>query len=91
MKETQRRCPLCGGPMPISEVDEVAMLRAQILLLRQRLDGLERATISSQGDEAKQIYRDQAQAGLADQEQMQERIDRGLQHLEGGYGTEDRP
>jgi hypothetical protein len=91
MKETQRRCPFCGGPMPISELDEAAVLRAQILFLRRRLDELERATISSQGSEEEQVYRDQAQEGLADQEQLQERIDRGLQHLEGGYGTEDRP
>jgi DNA repair exonuclease SbcCD ATPase subunit len=91
MKETQGRCPLCGSPIRDGEVDEAAVLRAQILRLRQRLDELERADISSQGAEAEQLDRDQAQSGLADREQLQERIDRGLQHLEGGYGTEDRP
>jgi hypothetical protein len=90
MKELQRRCPLCGSPMRMSEVDEAATLRAQILLLRQRLDELECAS-SSQGAQAEQVDRDQMQPGLADREQLQERIDRGLQHLEGGYGTEDRP
>jgi hypothetical protein len=72
-------------------VDNTALLRAQILLLRQQLDELERADTSSQGAEAEQLDRDQAQAGLADRELLQERIDRGLRHLEGGYGTEDRP
>lgn len=83
MEESPRRCPLCGGPMPIPEVDEAAILRAQIVFLRQRLDKLERADISSPTPEAG--------AGTAAREQLQERIDRGLQHLEGGYGTEDRP
>ena len=91
MKGTQRRCPLCGSPIRGGEVDEAAVLRAQILRLRQRLDELERADISSQDAEAEQLYRDQMQPGLADREQLQERIDQGLQHLEGGYGTEDRP
>jgi hypothetical protein len=72
-------------------VDNTALLRAQILLLRHQLDELERADTSSQGAEAEQLDRDQAQAGLADRELLQERIDRGLRHLEGGYGTEDRP
>ena len=90
MKQTQRRCPLCGSPMRMSEVDEAAMLRAQILRLRRRLDELERAAISSQDAEADQVYHDQMPPGLADREQLQERIDQGLQHLEGGYGTEDR-
>lgn len=91
MEETQRRCPLCGSLTPISGLDEAVELRAQILFLRQRLDELERADISSQGAEAEQVYRDEAQAGLADREQLQETIDQGLQHLEGGYGREDRP
>jgi hypothetical protein len=90
MNETPGRCPLCGGPMPISERDEATLIRVQILLLRQRLDEIERADISSQGVVAGS-WQDQSRVGLADQERLQERIDRGLQHLEGGYGTEDRP
>jgi hypothetical protein len=77
--------------MRLSEVDEAATLRAQILRLRQRLDELERGDLSPHDSEAEQSYRDQAQPELAQREQLQQRIDRGLRHLEGGYGMEDRP
>ena len=91
MKEIQRHCPLCGGPLPVSELDEAVVLRAHILFLRHRLDELERADVSPQGAETKPAYRDWAQEELADREQLRQRIDQGLQHLEGGYGKEDQP
>ena len=90
MKQMRRRCPLCGSAVPISAVDEATVIRAEILLLRRRLDELERASSSSQNAEGVQVFGDQTPAALEAQEQLQERIDRGLQHLEGGYGTEDR-
>lgn len=90
MKELPGHCPLCGGPLPISERDEATVIRAEILLLRRRLDELERADSSSRSAEAAQAVGDETPAALEVQEQLQERIDRGLQHLQGGYGMEDR-
>jgi hypothetical protein len=90
MKQMQGRCPLCGSPAPISAVDEATVIRAEILFLRRRLDELERAGGSSQSAEGVRVFGDQAPAALEAQEQLQERIDQGLQHLDGGYGTEDR-
>lgn len=75
-------CPLCGSPTPIVDPTDPAALRALILRARQRLDDLERL--------AEPQHRAERPTAAHDP-QLQERIDRGLQQLEGGFGTEDRP
>jgi hypothetical protein len=80
--EAQDRCPLCGRPTQSSSVNDPAALRIEILRLRQRLDELERTGEAHQGAEPAPASSDQ---------DLQERIDRGLQGLEGGYGMGDQP
>ncbi len=75
MQEGARPCPLCGHERPASKVDEESQQRADIFQLRQRLESLER----EQPPEGLQA---QAQA------ELQERIDRGLDSLSGGYGSD---
>lgn len=79
--EAQDRCPLCGSPTQTSIANEPAALRAQILRLRRRLDELERTGEPDPGEESATASSDQ---------QLQERIDQGLQQLEGGFGMGDR-
>jgi hypothetical protein len=76
------RCPLCGSPTLVVTPTDPATLRALILRARQRLDDLECL--------AEPRHRAEKPAA-AHEPQLQERIDRGLQQLEGGFGTEDRP
>jgi hypothetical protein len=80
--EAPDRCPLCGSPTPIVNPNEPAALRALILRARRLLDELERMA---------EPRPSRAGATAPSDLQLQERIDRGLRQLEGGFGTEDRP
>jgi hypothetical protein len=71
-----RRCPLCGGERAASNVDELSELRADIVRLRQRLEDLER------GRPAEALP-------TPGQAEVQERIDRRLNSLSGGYGSDE--
>lgn len=75
-RQEMRHCPVCGSDRPASDVDKATELRADILQLRQQLEDVER---------------DNPAGGTSPQAraELQERIDRRLQDLSGGYGADD--